>query len=116
MDNASPNKSYAVIAAMGALGLLGVVRKVKISYLLAGHSHTFGDGIMGTVGSVINNENMQTFEVVRELIIATGKQQGYANVDVFQIIGITDYKSLFADIRSNPHDITGMCVLCVKYY
>jgi hypothetical protein len=51
MDNASANKSHVFVAAMSALPLLGICRKVKVSYLARGHSHCDGDGDIGTAGN-----------------------------------------------------------------
>jgi hypothetical protein len=39
LDNVSSNKCHSVIAGMAVLCLLGVVRKVKLSYLIVGHTH-----------------------------------------------------------------------------
>ena len=92
---------------MGALCLLGVTRKVKISYLLCGHSHTLGDGIMGALGSSLVDDNLPTFEVFRTHVKDAGKNLGYAYIGCFQLLGITDYKLMFDDIQANPHSIHG---------
>ena len=108
IDNTAINKSYVIISALGALNLLGVTRKVKISYLLVGHSHTLGDGVMGSFGNTINDINMPTFETFRVAVIDAGKKLGYAHIDCFRIVGITDYKLLFSDIDKNPHNMHGI--------
>lgn len=107
MDNAIINKNYTMIASSGALCLLGITRKVKLSYLLVGHTHTMDDGVMGSVGTVLCDSNMQTFEVMRERLIAEGERQGFGHVEMFRIVGCTDYNKLFDDIRNNPRQIYG---------
>jgi hypothetical protein len=108
MDNAKPNKCHTLVAAMGALGLLGILRKVKLSYLKVGHSHTLGDGKIGEVGRQVINDNMPTFESFRENVKKAFRGVGNGYNDVFRLIGITDYKSMFDDVRRNPESITGM--------
>ena len=107
MDNASPNKNFCVIAAMGALVLLGIVKKVKISYLMTGHSHTFNDGVVGTVGNRFVEGDVPTFEKFREVVNEAFADMGSKNHEVYRIVGMTDYKEMFCDIRANPHDIEG---------
>ena len=104
MDNARPNKSYVVIAAMAALVLLGIVKKVKLSYLMTGHSHTFGDGVIGNVGSQVIQHDMVTFGQFKRAVEGAFVSEGG---HVFQLIGITDYKTMFEDIKGNPHNIAG---------
>ena len=36
LDNYSINKNYTIVCVMGALTLLGIVRKVKLAYLKRG--------------------------------------------------------------------------------
>jgi len=110
MDNAAPNKNYTLLAAMASLVLLGIVRKVKISYLMTGHSHTFGDGIIGTVGSRFVEGDVPTYEKFRSVVNEAFSELGSCCHDVQRIVGMTDYKELFADITNNPHNIQGKCV------
>ena len=114
MDNAKPNKNYTFISAMGALVLLGIVKKVKISYLKTGHSHTFGDGVIGNVGSRIIQGDMPSYESFQASVREALKGQGTLVSSVNRIIGTTDYKVMFEDIRKNPHLIEGTISLtCV---
>lgn len=95
---------------MVALIHLGIVRKVKISYFLRSHSHCDGDGVIGVVGGKICTENLPTFESFREATIAAFTGQGYS--DVLNIIGLTDYASMFSTVaRSNPYIINGKGML-----
>ena len=111
MDNASVNKSFTLIAAMGALSLMGIVRKVKMSYLKRGHSHTFGDGVIGSIGSQLIQGNMVSFTSFRAAVIKAFNKKGTGYCDVVSLIGITDYKTMFDDIRRNPHMIHGKKLL-----
>jgi hypothetical protein len=111
MDNASPNKCYTLIAAVGALALLGIVRKTKVSYLRQGHSHTFNDGIIGFVGTHIIQDNMPTFESFETAVKSAFNQKKTGHVEVFRLVGITDYKTMFNDIRLNPEYIDGLTSL-----
>ena len=106
-DNARVNKNYTLVAAMGALGLLGIVRKVKLSYLKVGHSHCDGDGVIGVIGRDIINENMPTFETFRDHVKRAFRKMGTGFNEVYRLVGITDYKTLYHDIRLNPHGIQG---------
>ena len=107
MDNASPNKNFTILSALSSLVLLGIVKKVKISYLKTGHSHTFGDGIIGTVGTRFVQGNVPTFEEFRRVVNEAFKDLGSLYHDVYRIVGMTDYKVMFDDVRDNPHEIEG---------
>ena len=49
LDNVSSNKCWALLAGMAALVSLGLVRKLKMSYCLVGHTHEDIDALIGTV-------------------------------------------------------------------
>ena len=101
------NKCYTLIAAAGSLGLLGIVGKVKLSYLKVGHSHCNGDGVIGVIGRDVIRDNMPTFEAFRDNVKRAFRKMGTGFNEVYRLIGITDYKTLYRDIRLNPHGIAG---------
>lgn len=103
MDNPGINKSYSIIAAMGALCLLGVCRKVKLLYFEVGHSHCDGDGDIGTAGATQNTETLVTYES----FVSSLHKIFPGAVDVERVIGVGDYRKMFADIQKNPEHIHG---------
>lgn len=105
MDNVSSNKCFTVVAAMAALCLLGVVKKVKLSYLEVGHTHDDYDAIIGTIGSYITNLDLATFEDYKTACIEAITKQGSLVLAVERIVGITDYDRLFQDFNSSK--VTG---------
>jgi hypothetical protein len=111
LDNTGINKSYVIVTVMGALCLIGTVRKVKISYLLRGHSHTFGDGLIGAIGTKLIEGNMQTFRIFRKAVKAAASTLEYAHCDCFQLVGITDYNHMFRKQKQNPHGMNGKALL-----
>lgn len=105
MDNVSSNKCFTVVAAMAALCLLGVVKKVKLSYLEVGHTHDDYDAIIGTIGSHICNLDLATFEDYKAACTEAITKDGSLVLAVEKIIGITDYDRLFQDFNSSK--VTG---------
>jgi hypothetical protein len=101
MDNVSSNKCFTVVAAMAALCMLGVVKKVKISYLEVGHTHDDYDAIIGTIGSYISRLDLATFEDYKAACIEAITKNGSLVLAVEKIIGITDYDRLFQDFNSS---------------
>jgi len=47
LDNVSSNKCYTIISSMTALVSTGVCKKVKIHYLIVGHTHEDIDALIG---------------------------------------------------------------------
>ena len=47
LDNVSSNKCYTIISAMTALVSCGVCKKIKIHYLVVGHTHEDIDALIG---------------------------------------------------------------------
>lgn len=103
LDNPGINKSYSIIAAMGALCLLGICRKVKLQYFEQGHSHCDGDGDIGTAGAAQSTETLPSHEA----FVSSLHKIFPGAVNVERIIGVTDYRKMFADIQANPHHIHG---------
>jgi len=57
LDNVSSNKCYSIISSMAAVVASGICKKVKINYLIVGHTHEDIDGLIGKLffPSIINN-------------------------------------------------------------
>lgn len=108
MDNASPNKSNVLIAALCCLPLLGICRKVKLSYLVRGHSHTDGDGDIGIAGSYISTKNLQTFEDFADAVKSAFRSKSSGFTEVERIIGATDYIAMFPEYERNNYDMHGL--------
>ena len=53
LDNYSINKNFTVVSVMGALTVLGICRKVKVSYGERGHGHGDNDANMGNTRRVV---------------------------------------------------------------
>ncbi len=47
LDNVSSNKCYTIISSMTALVVCGVCKKIKIHYLVVGHTHETIDALIG---------------------------------------------------------------------
>lgn len=109
LDNVSSNKCFTVIAAMSALCLLGVVQKVKLSYLEVGHTHDDYDAIIGTISSHITTLDLPTFEMYKAACMEAITKDGSVVLAVEKIIGITDYDRMFQDF--NNCDVTGILFL-----
>lgn len=56
-DNCVTNKCWAVIAGLAALVLLGVVRKVTLSFMIQFHTHRDESAVMGTVSGVFGRQH-----------------------------------------------------------
>jgi hypothetical protein len=107
MDNASANKSHVLVAALSVLPLLGICRKVKVSYLARGHSHCDGDGDIGTAGNYISGMDLPTFSFFAAAIKDAFKNKaGYT--EVVQLIGATDYAAMFPEYAENVYKMHGL--------
>ena len=82
-----------------SLCLLGVVKKVKLSYLEVGHTHDDYDAIIGTIGSHICNLDLATFEDYKAACIGAITKDGSLVLAVEKIVGISDYDRLFQDFK-----------------
>jgi hypothetical protein len=85
------------------------IRKVKLSYSLAGHGHDDGDADIGTASSHICNIPLPDFESLRSGIKEAFKTAFASTTEVFQIVGITDYDAMFGhEIQEMSQSITGI--------
>jgi hypothetical protein len=108
LDNVNSNKGYTVLSAMCALVLSGVVQKVKLAFLLVGHTHEDIDACIGNVVAAIRKKNLATFEDFRRECMDAIKKDNGTVIDVEQLIGVGDYDKLFAD--ANKAKIRGKYV------
>jgi hypothetical protein len=107
MDNAAPNKSHVLVAALSTLPLLGICRKVKVSYLARGHSHCDGDGDIGTAGNHISGLDLPTFDDFAAAIKDAFRNKA-GHTEVVQLIGATDYAAMFPEYVDNVHKMHGL--------
>jgi len=60
LDNVSSNKCYSIISSMAAVVACGICKKIKINYLIVGHTHEDIDGLIGIflcIPILIKNNN-----------------------------------------------------------
>ena len=130
LDNTPSNKSWALIAGCAALIVLGLVRKVKLSYCLVGHTHEDIDAMIGTVVSYLRGRNLPNFEAYATAVclccmppgIVTNAQSyfvtcrsgtpsprrmpRYSNVVV--LTGLPDYEAHFSGDNFNTGNAVGI--------
>ena len=98
MDNVSSNKCTAIITGMAALVLLGIVRKIKLSYLIVGHTHEDIDAFIGNVVSYLRRLDIRTYEELEKACKDAVQLVGSKVLNVERAIGITDYRQMFANV------------------
>jgi len=54
LDNVSSNKCYSIISSMAAVAATGICKKIKINYLIVGHTHEDIDGLIGIISFIHN--------------------------------------------------------------
>jgi hypothetical protein len=114
LDNYSINKSYCVLAAMSALVLLGICRKVKLSYSLVSHGHEDGDREIGTAGIHLCKCDLQSIDVFKTELPRAFQKNHKSVAKVFQLIGITDYESILGpEITFMKETIDGIQFLLI---
>ena len=106
LDNTSVNKAWTLMAGLGALTLAGVVRKIKVSYLLVGHTHEDVDAIIGKVLGAMRKFDMFTFRAYEEQADASLLKLKCRILGIQRIIGIPDYDIIFRDF--NRSSIQGL--------
>ena len=111
LDNVSSNKCYTLAAAFACLILLGICKKVKVSYLevvlyvypiincdfvtQAGHSHEDVDAIIGNLVIYLRFRDIRTYEeLVQAMKDALHDMKGKVK-SVISVIGITYYDYMF---------------------
>jgi hypothetical protein len=57
LDNVSSNKCYSIISSMAAVVASGICKKIKINYLIVGHTHEDIDGLIGIIIVISSNIN-----------------------------------------------------------
>ncbi len=127
MDNYSINKNYTIICVMGALTLLGIIRKAKLAYLkrgnlrlpesgfcyyiIVGHSHNDDDADIGIAGNYLCNLELPDFEVFKKNLIDAFARNNQAHCDVQRLLGITDYVEMFGQ---GTKSFEGAILFCIE--
>ena len=91
LDNVYSNKSYTVLAAMSMLVLLGICRKVKLSYLVVGHTHEDVDATIGNTVTHLRSCDQPTFTRFQSECHEAIKKEGGRIMKVERIVGISDF-------------------------
>ncbi len=99
LDNVGSNKGYILIVCMAILVRLGIVKKVKISYLLVGHTHEDIDSIIGVICSHLRRMDVWTLTTLANAIREALSKDGSKVMDVFTWYGIPDYASVFKNVQ-----------------
>jgi hypothetical protein len=75
--------------------LTGIVKKVKISYLIVGHTHDDVDAIIGVCASALRPEDVLSFSVMKDIIQKTLSAKGRGKLLQFRVnIGTINYELL----------------------
>jgi hypothetical protein len=105
-DNASGNKNWTLLAGLAVLVLFGIVRKVKLSFCITGHTHEDIDAIIGNVISHLRGKDLVTFEELKTECLKAIEQQHAVVEDVALVCGMPNYDILFHDF--NNKQISGI--------
>jgi hypothetical protein len=97
MDNAYVNKGYTVIALMVTLVLLGICRKVKISFMVVGHTHDDYDALIATICTHISNMDIFTLAAFEQACRDAILKENCQVIDVLQLFGLPDFDRFFQD-------------------
>jgi len=54
LDNDSSNMCYSIISSMAAVAATGIYKRIKINYLIVGHTHEDIDGLIGIISFIHN--------------------------------------------------------------
>ena len=113
LDNVGSNKGYILIICMAILIRLGIAKKVKISYLLVGHTHEDIDSIIGVICTHLRQMDVWTLTELANAIREALSKDGSQVRDVFTWYGIPDYASVFKNVEvSDKPPTTTMRTVC----
>ena len=108
MDNTNSNKSWAVIAGCAALIELGLVRKVRISYCLVGHTHEDIDAVIGTLVCSLRVKNIASMSVYAEAIRQAISKANARILEVEVLQGLPNYETMFSSQNFNVGHAEGI--------
>ena len=97
LDNVSSNKCSTVFSALASLVLLGVCRKIKVNYLIVGHTHEDIDALIGTIVAKLRAMDLPALSVYENEVKASVLKESAQIQDVVHLLGITDCDHLFKD-------------------
>ena len=106
LDNVSSNKCSTVFSALASLVLLGVCRKVKVNYLIVGHTHEDIDALIGTIVAKLRALDLPALSVYEKEVKASVLMESAQIQGVQHLIGIPDYDKLFKDCI--PSTVSGI--------
>jgi hypothetical protein len=109
LDNVYSNKGYIILICLAILIRLGIVKKIKIGYLLVGHTHDDIDGLIGVIASALRQlDVMSLSELVKAIRRAVHKESAEVK-EVLLWYGLPDYESVFSEVHvSNRIPLTTM--------
>jgi len=122
LDNVSSNKCFTIYSVLIELIKNGIFKKVKVSYLIVGHTHEDIDALIGIqnifilaiilsrlhIGSIVTKlrvQDISTIEEFKQKVLAALKTSHGKVKDVQVVLGIPDYDKMFCQIMP---DIKGM--------
>ena len=118
-DNVSSNKSFTLLCGLCALVLLGVCRKVKITYLITCHTHQDESSSMGVTSQHfgLGHKNLMSFEAWKQMLIEAVRMcrndRNGALVEstiskVSVLLHFPDYVGIFKDVNFNSDMLNGV--------
>lgn len=67
-DNVNSNKGMLIFGVCAALILAGIVKKIKISYLLVGHTHDDVDAAIGTAATALRPVDVYSISSLKDIL------------------------------------------------
>ena len=118
-DNVNSNKSYVLLCGLCALVLLGICRKVKVTYLVTCHTHRDESSPMGVTSKHYgeSNETLLTFQAwskkLTEAILVERNGNPAARMDssvsaVSTLLHFPDYNLIFKKLNFNSSALNGI--------
>jgi hypothetical protein len=118
-DNVNSNKGYILLCGLCSLVLLGVCRKVKITYLITCHTHRDESSPMGVTSKHYgeSNETLLTFEAWSQKLIEAIQVERNGNPAarmessvsaVKTLLHFPDYNRVFKELNFNCANLNGI--------
>ena len=106
LDNVVSNKCATVFSALASLVKLGVCRKVKVNYLIVGHTHEDTDALIGTIVAKLRAQDLPSLSVYAAQVKSSVRLECAQIQDVKHVIGIPDYDEIFKNCI--PKTVSGI--------